>query len=73
MCGCGVADTDTDGDGTADCMGPVIILDQVRRSGERPWTGGPVTFTFKVDNTGPVAVELDGLSDTVFGEPEGSG
>ena len=71
VCGCGVADTDTDGDGTADCIDPVIILTKSADPVSVPETGGPVTFTFKVDNTGPVAVELDGLSDTVFGNLDG--
>ena len=68
-----VADTDTDGDGTADRIDPVIILTKSADPVSVPETGGPVTFTFKVDNTGPVAVELDGLSDTVFGNPKDQG
>ena len=33
-----------------------------------PETGGDVTFTFLVQNTGPVDVTLTSLTDTVFGD-----
>ncbi|MGE0228744.1 MAG: hypothetical protein AB7U23_09565 [Dehalococcoidia bacterium] len=46
---------------------PSVLVDKSSTTSTLPTTGGPVTFTFTVTNTGPVAVTITSLDDDQFG------
>ena len=52
---------------------PVIDVTKTADPTSVPETGGPVTFTFRVTNTGVEDVTVTSLTDTVFGDLNGQG
>ena len=52
---------------------PVVDVTKTASPTSVPETGGPVTFTFVVDNAGDEDFTLTSLSDTVFGDLNGQG
>lgn len=71
---------DTEGNSTSDSADATVTFDDVLPSisvsksaspTSVPETGGEVTFTFEVENDGPVPVTIASLSDDVFGTLSG--
>ncbi|MDF1595162.1 MAG: SdrD B-like domain-containing protein [Acidimicrobiia bacterium] len=58
---------------TIENVQPAISVTKTADPTSVPETGGDVTFTFRVDNTGPEAVSLTDLVDSVFGDLDGQG
>ncbi len=54
-------------------VAPVIQVTKTASPTHVPETGGDVTFTFLVENTGQQDVMLSALTDTVFGDLDGKG
>ncbi|MFN8585645.1 MAG: hypothetical protein U0446_10040 [Dehalococcoidia bacterium] len=50
---------------------PSILVDKTSATTTLPATGGPVTYTYTVTNTGPIAVTITSLSDDKFGTLSG--
>ncbi len=58
---------------TFDDVAPAITVIKTASPTHVPETGGEVTFTFLVNNTGPEEITLTNLTDTVFGNLDGQG
>ncbi len=52
---------------------PALTVTKTADNNNVPETGGDVTFTYVVENTGNVSVEITSLSDNVFGVLTGDG
>ena len=58
---------------TFDDVAPAVRITKTANPTSVPETGGDVTFTFLVENTGQEDVTLNSLTDTVFGDLDGKG